>query len=116
MIYALRENAVGSNIVNTRTITMSAESGHNSAYLPDLRWRVVWQCIAMELSSRKIALNLNISCSTAQTMFKLFEQTGEVSSRGQPSRKETRCLSDADEIYIVGLVLENPSMYLQELC
>ena len=78
---------------------MSAEPGHKSAYSPDLRWRVVWQCIAMELSFRKIALSLNISCSTAQTTFKLFEQTGEVSSRGQPSRKETRCLSDADEIY-----------------
>ena len=70
----------------------------------------------MELLFRKIALHLNISCSTAQTTFKLFELIGEVSPWGQPSRKETRCLSDADKIYIVGLVLENPSMYLQELC
>ena len=102
--------------VNTRTITMSAEPGRKSAYSADLRWRIVWQRIAMELSFRQIALNLNISCSTAQTTFKLFEQTGEVSPRGQPSRKEMRCLSDSDEIYVVGLVLENPSMYLQELC
>ena len=51
-----------------------------------------------------------------KTTLKLFEQTGEVSPRGQPSRKETRCLSDADELHIVGLVLENPSMYLQEIC
>ena len=95
---------------------MSAEPGRKSAYSADLRWRVVWQRIAMELSFRRIALNLNISCSTAQTTLKLFEQTGEVSPRGQPSRKETRCLSDADELHIVGLVLENPSMYLQEIC
>jgi len=27
-----------------------------------------------------------------------------------------RSLNDTDEIYIVGLVLENPSMYLQEIC
>ena len=85
-----------------------------------LAWPSLESCLAtycwMELSFRKIALNLNISCSTAQTTFKLFKQTGEVSPCGQPSRKETRCLSDADEIYIVGLVLENPSMHLQELC
>ena len=91
---------------------MSAEPGRKSAYLADLHWRVVWQRIAMEFSFRKIPLNLNISCSTVQTTFKLFEQTGEVSPRGQPIRKEMRCLSDADEI--VGLILE--SMYLRELC
>ena len=66
---------------------MSAEPGHKSAYLPDLRWRVVWQCIAMELSFRKIALNFNISCSTVQTTFKLFEQTGEGESTG-PTQQE----------------------------
>ena len=27
-----------------------------------------------------------------------------------------KCLSDAEEIYIVGLVLDNPTMYLCELC
>ena len=91
---------------------MSAEPGRKSAYLADLRWRVVWQRIAKEFSFRKIPLNLNIPCNTAQTTFKLFEQTGEVSPWGQPIRKEMRCLSDADEI--VGLILE--SMYLQELC
>ena len=95
---------------------MSCEPGRKSAYSADLRWRVVWQRIGMELTFMKIAVNLNISCSTAQTTFKRFEQTGDVSPRGQPSRKEMRCLSDADEIYILGLVLESPSMYLCELC
>ena len=42
---------------------------------------------------------------------KLIEQTGEVSPKGQPSRKEMRCLNDEDEVYI----LENPSMYLYKL-
>jgi len=54
---------------------------------------------------------LQYSPNNAQTL-----RTGEVSPRGQPSRKETRCLSDADELHIVGLVLENPSMYLKEIC
>ena len=95
---------------------MSAEPKRKTAYSVDLRWRIVWQYIRMELSFRKIALNLNISCSTAQTTFTLFEQTGEVSPRGQPSREDTRCLNSADEIYVLGLVLENPGMYLLELC
>ena len=94
---------------------MSAEPGRKQAYSSDLRWRIVWQRIGMEFSFRKIAASLNISCSTAQTTFRLFEQTGDVNPRGQPSRKEMRCLCSADENYIVGLVLENPSMYLQEM-
>ena len=98
------------------TTTMSAEPGRKSAYSPDIRWRVVWQRIGMELSFRQIALNLNISCSTAQTTFKRFERTGTVSRKEQRCRKELRSLSDTDELHIVGLVLKCPSMYLQELC
>ena len=67
----------------------------------------------MEWDFRKIAENLNIACSTAQATHKLFERTGGVNPRGQPSRTDTRSLNDTEEIYIVGLVLQNPSMYLQ---
>ena len=97
-------------------MAMSAEPERKTAYSADLRWRVVWQHIGMGLTFRKIAENLNIACSTAQATYKLFEQTGGVDPRGQPSRTDVRILNDADEIYIVGLVLENHSMYLQEIC
>ena len=93
-------------------MAMSAEPGRKTAYSADLRWRVVWQRIGMGLTFRKIAENLNIACSTAQATYKLFEQTGGVDPRGQPSRTDVRSLNDTDEIYIVGLVLENPSMYI----
>ena len=63
----------------------------------------------------KIAENLNIACSTAQAIYKLFEQTGGVNPQGEPSRADAKSLNDTDEIYIVGLVLQNPSMYLQEI-
>jgi len=97
-------------------MAMSAEPGRKTAYSADFRWRVVWQCIGMGLTFRKIAEKLNIACSTAQATYKLFEQTGGVDPRGQPSRTDVRSLNDTDEIYIVSLVLENPSMYLQEIC
>ena len=37
-------------------------------------------------------------------------------ARRAPSRPETRCLSSAEELYVVGFVLENPTTYLGELC
>ena len=39
-----------------------------------------------------------------------------MSPRSSQTRKGVRCLSDAYEIYIVGLVLDNLTMYLCELC
>ena len=80
------------------SLTMSAEPGRKRAYSKDLCWRVVWQRIGMQLSFRKIARNLNISCSTAQLTFKRFELTRAVSPREQPSRKDLRCLNETDEI------------------
>ena len=59
----------------------------------------------------KIAENLNIACSTAQAIYKLFEQTGGVNPKGQPSRTDARSPNDTDEIYIVGLLPQNTSMY-----
>ena len=43
-------------------------------------------------------------------------QTGEVEAKKQPTRECMRILSENDELFIVGLILERPSMYLSELC
>ena len=93
----------------------SAEPGRKAAYSPDIRWRVIWQCLGMGLSFRDIADNLNIATSTAFAAFKRFEETGEVSGTKQPPRDSLRKLNTRDELFIVGLVLANPSMYLQEI-
>ena len=39
---------------------MSAEPGRKTAYSNDLRWRIVYQRIAMNLPLVKIAQNLNV--------------------------------------------------------
>lgn len=93
----------------------SAEPGRKAAYSPDIHWRVIWQRLGMGLSFRDIADNLNIATSTAFAAFKRFEETGEVSGTKQPPRDSLRKLNTRDKLFIVGLVLANPSMYLQEI-
>ena len=95
---------------------MSAEPGRKSAYSHYLRWRVVWQRIAMELTFRAIAANLNISLGTVYNVCQLFETTGEVDPKPIPKREELRKLDGHHELYIIGLVMENPALQLSEIC
>ena len=75
----------------------------------------VESCLALDLPLRAIASNLNISTGTAH-VFKRFEDTGEVDPKPAPKRKELRKLDDHHELYIVGLVLANPTVQLSEMC
>lgn len=95
---------------------MSAEPGRTKAYSPDLRWRVVWQRIAMELSYRDIAERLCISVGTAYNTFQLFQRTGSVDAK-PPSKRPDLCkLDDHHQLYIISMVLDNPTLYLGEIC
>ena len=95
---------------------MSAEPGRKAPYSKDIAWRVVWQRIAMELPFRKIAKNLNLSLGTVHNMYKRFEQTGDV-QRNKPLRREyLRALNGQQELLLISLILENPSLYLSEMC
>ncbi len=69
----------------------------------------------MQLSFRAIATNLSISVGTVYNTYKLFEATGEVNPT-KPSREETRSLNGREELLIVGLLFDNPSLYLSEIC
>ena len=44
---------------------MSAEPGRKKAYTADIRWRIVYQRMALELTFEEIATRLNIATSTA---------------------------------------------------
>ena len=94
----------------------SAEPGRKAPYSPDLRWRMVWQRIGMDLSYRKIASNLNVALGTAHNINHLFRKTGDVVPQKIPQRNELRILSHSDELFIIGLIIESPSYYLSELC
>ena len=75
------------------------------------------ECLAFELSFAEISRRLNISVSTCRRIYKLFEITGDISPKlcNMP-RKYMRKLNDYEELFIVGLILENPSLHLSELC
>ena len=95
---------------------MSAEPGRKKAYDINLRWRVVYQRIGMNLTYEKIATNLNIAVSTAYSIFMRFQLTGEVHPVQNKQRREIRKLDVHEELYTIGMVLDCPSMYLSEVC
>ena len=57
-----------------------AEPGRKKAYETDLRWRIVYQRIGMNLSYKRISSNLNIAPSTVHQSFKQFTESGCVAS------------------------------------
>ena len=66
---------------------MSAEPGRKKAYGIDLRWRVVYQRIGMNLTYDKIATNLNIAASTA---YYIYEVSANRKSRPCTERTKER--------------------------
>ena len=94
----------------------SAEPGRKAPYSNDIRWRVVWQRVGMELPFNEIAKHLNIATSTAHSIYHRFQNTGDVSATQPPKRESLRKLNSRDELLVIGLVLENPSLYLGEIC
>ena len=95
----------------------SAEPGRRRAYGTDLRWRIVFQRFGMRLRYAKIARNLNVSTSTAYRICALFEATGEVRPVSQHAhRPYLRRLDQQGQLHVVGLIIENPSLYLAEIC
>ena len=85
-------------------------------YSHDLRWRIVWQRIGKGFNYREIATNMSVSVGTVSNIMKLFETTGCVDPKVQPSREDLRKLDDCHELYILGLIYDNPALQLNEIC
>ncbi len=60
-------------------------------------------------------MNLNISTATVQRTYKSIEQRGGVDPVKCDRRRE-RKLDEHNELYVVGTVLECPTLYLGEIC
>ena len=103
-------------ILNSTDSLISAEPERKTAYSNDLRWRIVHQRIAMNLPLVKIAQNLNVAVSTVHHTYRLFEESGTVDPLSPRKRLDCRRLDLRRELHVVGVILENPSMYLGELC
>ena len=70
----------------------------------------------MELPYRTIASNLNVSLGTVHNIYQRCVDTGTVTPKQQPCRQELRSLNQQDELFIIGIILHNPSVYLGEVC
>ena len=81
-----------------------------------VRWRVVYQRIGMHLSFEAIARHLNIATSTAHRIYSLFDRTGSVDPQTSKHKEYRRVLGPVNEVFVLGIILENPSMYLYEVC
>ena len=90
-------------------MALSAEPGRKAAYDKDLRWRIIYQRIAIGMKGAEIAKNLNIAVSTAHRTYHYFERTGNVISASTTKKRyETaqRKMSKQNELFVLGVVLQ----------
>ena len=71
----------------------------------------------MGLTFRQIASRLQIATGTAHRIFARFQDTGDVSplSRQGKCRPTIRKLDELHEVYVLGMIADNPSLYLSEI-
>jgi len=103
-------------VVSSDTMMTSAEPTRKAPYSNDIHWRIVWQRLAMDLPYWKIAQNLSIGVGTVYNVFKTFQNSREVSNSSKRERADSRALTASEEMFVVGLALESPCLYLRELC
>jgi transposase len=94
----------------------SIEPRRTQAYSSDIGLRIVWQRAGMGMSFQDIAARLQIGVGTAHKLWKRFVDLGGVSPLKRSPRPETRKLDGMHEIFIIALLHENPTLYLQEIC
>ena len=70
----------------------------------------------MNLGLEKIARNLNIAVSTVHRVYHLFLSTDSVDPKSPRKRPEVKALSPSIELYVIGVVMANPSTFLYEVC
>jgi len=95
---------------------MSAEPGRKKGYSSDIGWRIVYQRMALDYSFKDVATALNIAPSTAHRIYTRFVATGDVKPQKSTPKPEMRALDEHKELLLLSIVLQNPSVYLYELC
>ena len=97
------------------TARSSCEASRTSAYSHDLRWRIVWQREALNLSVREVAGNLCVDPSTVSRITTLFRTTGDVAKKPYPSERASRKLTEPAQFFVIYLILDRPGIYLREV-
>ncbi len=68
------------------------------------------------MSFRDIARRLQIGVGTAFRLYKRFVATGELSPPQRACRPNARKLDEYHELYIMPPLIDNPGLYLSEIC
>lgn len=93
----------------------SYEQARTKAYSEDLRWRIIYQRLALGYSLQRVAENLGVGVATVHRIETLFVNTGSVDKRKYPDRPGIHKLTESDELLVLGLTLDRPETYLHEI-
>ena len=94
-------------------MALSAEPGRKAAYDKDLRWRIIYQRIAISMKFAEIAKKLNIAVSTAHRTYHYFERTGNVISASTTKKRYETAQRKMSKLFVLGVVL---AMFMHEVC
>ena len=95
-------------------MALMGEPGQTKAYQDDLRWRIVWQRFVNRCSIRDIFRSLCVSVSTIWRILDRYKCTGNV-HRNPKVTPKARSLHEHDELILIQLVCQDPSIYLDEI-
>ena len=69
----------------------------------------------MGISFRDIAKRLQIDLGSAHRLYRRFTETRDFKKAERSCRRHTRKLHEFHELYIIGLLMENPGLHLNEI-
>ena len=93
----------------------SCETTRSNAYSNDLRWKIVWQRLALTIPAKRVARNLCVDQSTVYRICNNFATTGTVDKKDYPAAAAFRKLTEPAKYFILHLVLQQPGIYLREI-
>ena len=93
----------------------SCEHSRSSPYSEDIRWRIIWQKLALDHKCPEIAQNLNIDISTVKRILQKFEMTGNVTKKNYPTDRASRKITEPVQYFILHLLMRRPGIYLREI-
>ena len=101
--------------MNHHVLKMSCERSRCSAYSEDIRWRIVWQKLALGLDNKLFSSNLCVDPSMVNRVVKRFNECGNISKKEYPKDCRKKKLTTSAELIILNMVLQKPGAYLREI-
>ena len=91
----------------------SIEPTRVRAYQDDLRWRMVYQRLALGYYYKKIATCLGVDTATAWRIIQQFERSGTVAKKLYSRDNLPRKVNHTIKLVVLHVVLEYPGIYLR---